>query len=332
MEWSDLGRDIHELVLECAFGLEKTEGGELKFIMVGEVGEWWAKVWADEEKAWQTLRSVNRNFKNSCDRIFPFNRSNAMLRSCAGGHLQSLVMLLKMPEINPSKPHFIRISAALGYEELVRVLMSDPRVDPSSENNSVIQSASWYGHYGAVKALLQDPRVDPTRYSLHFACKVGNLELVKLLLEDPRSLPSSNQNQAFRNACKFGHALVVEELLKDERIDPSAKNNISIQDAAQNGFFEVVDLLLKDKRVSPEANNNFAIQVSCTKGHEKVVELLLKDPRVDPSSRSDLALRRASFNGYTSIVELLLTDKRVNPNKAVGLFSCSTTPQVSIKV
>ena len=45
-----------------------------------------------------------------------------------------------------------------GYVEIVKLLLQDPRVDPSDENNLAIRLASFYGYIEVVKLLSQDPR------------------------------------------------------------------------------------------------------------------------------------------------------------------------------
>ena len=48
-----------------------------------------------------------------------------------------------------------------------------------------------------------------------------------------------------------GHLDVVELLLNDPRVDPSAQNNKALRRAKKNNYQEVVELLLKDPRVLP---------------------------------------------------------------------------------
>ena len=102
----------------------------------------------------------------------------------------------------------------------------------------------------------------------------GDIEIVELLLADPRVDPSANDNYAIELASQKGHDKVVELLLVDPRVDPSAYDNYAIRMASQNGHDKVVELLLADPRVDPSADNNYAIQLASQKGHDKVVELL----------------------------------------------------------
>jgi hypothetical protein len=65
-----------------------------------------------------------------------------------------------------------------------------------------------------------DPSIFQNR-ALLWACKTGNLTVVKSLLSDARVDPSCLDNEAIQLACAHGHDLVVKELLLDKRVDPS---------------------------------------------------------------------------------------------------------------
>ncbi|EPZ34081.1 hypothetical protein O9G_003161 [Rozella allomycis CSF55] len=56
----------------------------------------------------------------------------------------------------------IRLAARNGHTEIVKYLLTDPRVDPSANGNYAIQWASSKGHADVVKLLLADSRVDST--------------------------------------------------------------------------------------------------------------------------------------------------------------------------
>jgi ankyrin repeat protein len=52
-----------------------------------------------------------------------------------------------------------------GYVEVVKLLLNEPRVDPSADDNCAIRLASKNGHFEVVKLLLNDPRGDPSAYN-----------------------------------------------------------------------------------------------------------------------------------------------------------------------
>ena len=120
-------------------------------------------------------------------------------------------------------------------------------VDPSVDNNHAIKSASLFGQLEVVRLLLEDPRVDPNECHLN-----SPLEL----------------------ACDHGHIEIVRLLLTDSRVDPSVGNNFPIQTASHFGYVEIVRLLLEDSRVNPDADNKMALRWANNAGHTKVVQLL----------------------------------------------------------
>jgi len=83
----------------------------------------------------------------------------------------------------------------------------------------------------------------------------------------------------FIEACKVGDLDKVKLLLIDDRVINFFKiadiNNYAIQLASQNGHFNVVKLLLEDKRVNPAYDNNCAIRWASYNGHFNVVKLFL---------------------------------------------------------
>ncbi len=79
----------------------------------------------------------------------------------------------------------IKVLLSNGRTEVVKLLLADPRVDPSAKDNEAIQLASEYGYAESVKLLLADPRSDPSakdNEAIKLASKKGHIEVVKLLL------------------------------------------------------------------------------------------------------------------------------------------------------
>lgn len=92
------------------------------------------------------------------------------------------------------------------------------------------------------------------------ACQRGDLELVNLLLADPKVDPTentadgkrygSNERQfCIRRAAKEGHIDVVKRLLKDKRVDPAYRNNWALAQCLAKGDLKMCQLLLTDQRV-----------------------------------------------------------------------------------
>jgi hypothetical protein len=148
------------------------------------------------------------------------------------------------------------------------------------------------------------------------ASENGHLEVVKLLLADPRVDPSDYNNIAIQAASKNGQLEVVRLLLSHPRVNPSDYGNDAIKVAFLTGHLEVVRLLLSDRRMDPSVDDNLAIRWASKNGHLEFVKLLLSHPRVDPSAQNNDALRQASRNGSVDIVLALICHPKVDPNAA----------------
>jgi ankyrin repeat protein len=117
--------------------------------------------------------------------------------------------------------------------------------------NDALFVAAYIGFNDAVKLLLSDSRVDPSAWDnqafIH-ASKYGSLEIVKLLLSDARVDPSARNNRALVDASQNGYLDIVKLLLKDDRVDPSAQDNYALYFASENGHLEIVNLLQSHTR------------------------------------------------------------------------------------
>lgn len=84
------------------------------------------------------------------------------------------------------------VASRRGFSEVVKLLLVDGRVDPSSRGNCAICRASQNGHSAVVKLLLDDERVDP----------------------------AADDNRAIRRASENGYPKVVQLLLASHRLYP----------------------------------------------------------------------------------------------------------------
>ena len=176
----------------------------------------------------------------------------AIARASKYGHVGIVEYLLNFNRVNPSNNN-----------------TANTTVDPSADDNYAIQKyainysigkASEHGHIDICKMLLADPRVDPSagkNYAMGKASEKGHVNIVKLLLADPRVDPSASGNYAIRFASEDGHVDIVKLLLADPRVDPSADDYFAFKTASQNGHVDIVKLLLEDSGVDPSARENY---------------------------------------------------------------------------
>jgi hypothetical protein len=139
----------------------------------------------------------------------------------------------------------IRAACKENFEDIVSLLLKDPRVDPSARNNEAIRLAIEIGGERFSRLIkwwgTEDWAISES--------STRHLCVVFLLLKDPRVDPSANDNEVIRRASYYGCINLIEFLLKDPRVDPSAQNSEAIRLASEQGHLEVVDVLSKDKRV-----------------------------------------------------------------------------------
>ncbi|KAJ3270434.1 hypothetical protein HDV01_007844 [Terramyces sp. JEL0728] len=212
-------------------------------------------------------------------------------------------------------------------------------VDIAVENNYAIRQACLFGYYDMVKLLLENG-ADPSDFNndaLFSATQTGSLEIVELLLRDPRVDPSDMQSIAFRNACSNGHYEIVKCFVQDNRTNFQADNNFGLYIACENEFTNIVELL---KDICDPTDNDFQIfKITLEIGNLDILKLLLKERDytfdlvgfatmqnqpaiveyllsigIDPTKNDCFCLRHAVKHQLLDIFKLLLIDNRVDPS------------------
>ena len=161
---------------------------------------------------------------------------------------------------------------------------------------------------------------------LLMACNIGNLEIVKLLIEKGADLDRVNKDgeTPLFVACQNGNEKVVKLLLDTGGVDLNQANNkgeTPLFRACINGHAETVKLLLDhgaDPKIGPDGF--FPLGVACQVGHEKIVELLLGNENVDArqvNNNGATALFLASEYNQVKVVDFLLKHKDVELNRAM---------------
>lgn len=217
-------------------------------------------------------RMINKEYKQMADLYLLYDyrimedkvNLNSILDASQKGYTGIIALLIQDKRINLTiDDQFVHLLCKRGYLEILKILLENNNIDPSSNHNEAIIEASSNGYSEIVKLLLQDPRVDPSdrnNQAIRNSSIAGHVEIVKLLLKDPRVDPSDNENEAIRNCSASGNILIVKLLLEDPRVDPSDKNNQAINWAIGQGHTKIVKLLLKDRRVSRTAKKGYILK------------------------------------------------------------------------
>lgn len=220
------------------------------------------------------------------------NNNEAIRMAAKNGHIEIVYLLLQDPRVDPSANNNEAIAWAIteGFTEIFILLWRDPRI---RLNSRMIQHAAEEGSVEILRLLLADPELDPSinnNGAIRGAATTAHPESVQLLLADPRVDPTANYNEAIREAARLGRIETVQLLLQDPRVDPGAGDNEAIRLAARRDHHEIVRLLLADPRVNPSIDNNYIFEWTIADRHLDIMTQLLLDPRVGPSVYNTRAL------------------------------------------
>jgi hypothetical protein len=183
--------------------------------------------------------------------------------------------------------------------------------DPSEYDNEAIINAVKLGNTEIVRLLLSDPRVDPSARNNQAIINAKNTSIIRLLLNDKKVDPSAQNNKALINAVKTKNKYAAKFLLKDERVDPSAQNNESLIAAVKNNDLDFVNDLLKYPIVNPSDQENEATKIAVQDEYIDILELLLKDSRINLINDISVIMVIAGVMAKPNIVDILLRNKQI---------------------
>lgn len=190
--------------------------------------------------------------------------------------------------------------------ERVRSLL-DSGVDPKYEEDedddgNPLHYAADLGNLEIVKLLVEHGA--DTKNTIYDASLMGHVEVVRFLLDNGIEIGEYD----IAAASKHGHVEIVKMLLENG----AKPDNDALVIASKKGYTEIVRLLLKhDAYPSAEALTN-----ASRYGHVEIVRLLLAESQSDTINPVN-ALKWATKNGHTKVVRLLLKHPRLRKSEHV---------------
>jgi ankyrin repeat protein len=177
-------------------------------------------------------------------------------------------------------------------------------------DNVILKLFSHTGDVSIVRKLLQNGLIDPTsdhHAAIYTACIQGHLDVVKVLYPYSKSI-------SIESACQYGRLEVVQYLI-EQGVDPTFPYHYPFVRACERGYRDIVELLLTCANVSPNAYNNEALLRACKNGHIEIVRILLRLELKGLENRRDEILqmtREAQFDTGVrlSLLELLEQNPR----------------------
>ncbi|KAK4170814.1 ankyrin repeat-containing domain protein [Triangularia setosa] len=226
-----------------------------------------------------------------------------------------------------------------GHKEVVRLLLTRPDLEPERLDSAwgemplyitgdlPLHHAIYRGHTDMVELLLHDSRVSVNAKSrkdytpLHVACRIGNKNLVQLLLDHGADLSVTDIDNDTARDCALdnGHHEIVQIL-----DDTLFRTLGSLDRAAWLGDETALNLQLQDEACPhTQAELSCAMSYACERGHVKVVQTLLEHeakPTADgiyhakEGESASKLLWPASWRGNEPMVRLLLERPGIDIN------------------
>jgi ribosomal protein L28 len=228
---------------------------------------------------------------------------------------------------------------------LVKIFLSDERLKPDLVNlNFVFGQVVYGGSLEVLKLLLEDSRFDPVskKYDLVTeVCRQKRVDMLELLLANPKYDPTANDHKAFKcltkgdwddNMLEMAVMLAKDGRMKDLTVSDNALfkiletlgfYNTREKESEMKAYYPKFGLvyhdepvefawsMLTDSRFDPSVFKNKAIILASIYGRLEIVEKLLDDRRVDPSDNNNEAIKAACSEGYLEIVEQLYAHEKV---------------------
>lgn len=190
-----------------------------------------------------------------------------------------------------SQSRALIIAVSRDYTAVVKVLLKGG-TDTNTLSFTRLSTNYWSRYSGEVGV---------PQFALEVATKVGNEEIVELLLGAGANADGHGRI-ALKEAARGGHQKIVE-LLLNAGANANAKDKSAYRGAAWRGDLKILELLL-NARTDINTHDPSALRAAARGGHQKIVEVLL-NAGADANAENGIALGEAIMCGHHKIVELL---------------------------
>jgi hypothetical protein len=174
--------DYVDKVAKVTAGIEQIRGLEVvvdSLIREVEIPDWFP------DYARRTIETVHAEFETELVRLDQL-ATNTFYPELSYSRINNVEILTQIGTIQFTEKTFLT-AAATGNTSLVRLLLQDPRIDPTAKNNAALRNASENNFVDVIRVLLADGRANPAakqNAAIKHAIDNGNVEIVRLLLAD----------------------------------------------------------------------------------------------------------------------------------------------------
>ena len=241
--------------------------------------------------------------------------------------------------------HLLYIGALKGHLGVVKLLISDFKVDPNSgrfENDlgccTPLHLASMHGQTKVVKYLMKInkndsqviAKISPTT-PLHFAAAGGHLEIVKLLIKlkfNPNARDKQNQTP-LHHASLAGKLNIVKYFLEDLELNPDTPGQFDttpLHCACQSGHLAIAKYLVDEcncNMFSESDERETPLLIASRFGHLDIVKYFVEEKKGNPTSRyfnSFTVLHQAAYQGQVKMLKYFIKTLNCDPNLQGGKY------------
>ncbi|XP_067659906.1 putative ankyrin repeat protein RF_0381 [Haliotis asinina] len=210
------------------------------------------------------------------------------------------------------------------------------------KGNNILHFACRKGHVEVVEHILSENMVDINSKNkqgmipVFMAAEKGHKEVVELLFRSggDMSLTSRGGSNVLHFACRGGNVDLVKFVLSHKMTDINStgrRHLTPVLTAAAEGHKEVVELLVSEgAKVSLlDIRGNSILHLACRGGHVEVVKYVVSQDLVDINSRNKKGMTpvmMAAGRGHQEVVGLLMNPRMAYTARLAALIMDSKTP------
>jgi ankyrin repeat protein len=212
---------------------------------------------------------------------------SCILREVCTSNLFDILEILLQDSRVTVDPSLPEVAVCWSSEKVLQLLLKDSRICSSDRlyYEKAVTRAVIMRRVEHLKLLLLDKRFESSFFNQQLirACVNGSLEIVQVLLNDPRIDPSVSNQQPLLSACVSGRLNLVLLLLKDKRVDPSLFPTQTLFSAFH--YTDILKVVLEDKRMTSSSSlpqlQSLVVEVITNGPSESALLLLKKYPASD---------------------------------------------------
>ena len=198
------------------------------------------------------------------------NENNVMKVVCYIGNRQVVEFLLSHPEVDPNTGLYY--STMYEKPHLLDLLLKDPRVQVSELQEIFI--CAGQAQSNCLKILIEDPRVDPSANNCEIIDRIlendGGMSYIDIVLKKIKI----DIYTIFEKACEYNIADCISELIEEYNVDPSVNDNAALKTVVRKMRIESFRVFMRDERVDPQAVLDIACSLEKNWMSEEILELI----------------------------------------------------------